>query len=297
MRSPDGSGHSVDGRWWLEEPDGTGVCQALELRPIHSERTPYQELAVWDHPWLGRVLTLDGVVQTTQADEFVYHEMLAHVPLLGAAVRRRGDGVSVLIVGGGDGGTLREVLRHPWVRRVVMVEIDRRVVEVCREHLGIHGDYGDPRVELVIADGTAFVADAASRGAFDAILVDSTDPGGPSEPLFGRAFTEDVRACLRRGGVLARQMGVPFYQPFLREAVALLDDVFGRCEIYRAAVPTYIGGEMAFLVATEDGATVAEPLAGHTGWYYDPAIHRAAFAVPVYWREGPWPVPRGESGR
>ena len=291
MRSPEGPEPSPGRRWWLEEPDGTGVCQALEVRPVHAERTAYQELAIWDHPWLGRVLTLDGVVQTTQADEFVYHEMLVHVPLLGAAVRRCETGVDVLIVGGGDGGTLREVLVHPWVRRAVMVEIDERVVAVCREHLGIHGDYGDPRVELVIGDGTAFVADPANRGAFDVVLVDSTDPGGPSEPLFGEAFTAGALACLRPGGVFARQMGVPFYQPFLREAAASLGSVFGGFEIYRTAVPTYIGGDMAFLAAVAGGGTIARPLAEYTGRHYTPALHRAAFAIPPWWTGGPWPTP------
>lgn len=292
MRSPEPGALPPQGRgWWLEDPDGTGVCQALEVRVIHAERTPFQHLAILEHPWLGRVLALDGVVQTTQADEFVYHEMLAHVPLLGSAACERGDGAAVLVIGGGDGGTLREVLRHPWVRKVVMVEIDERVVAVCREHLGIHGDYGDPRVELIIGDGTTFVAEPARRAAFDVILVDSTDPGGPSEPLFGEAFTANARECLRPGGVLARQMGVPFYQPFLREAHGLLRSVFGNAEIYRAAVPTYIGGDMAFLVATEDGSTCAAPRRRFSGRYYSPEVHRAAFAVPPYWLEGPWPAP------
>ena len=292
MKSPEPGRLPPGGRgWWLEDPDETAVCQALEVEVLHAERTPYQHLAILDHPWLGRILTLDGVVQTTQADEFVYHEMLVHVPLLGSASCERADGAAVLIVGGGDGGTLREVLRHPWVQRVVMVEIDQRVVAVCREHLGIHGNYDDPRVELIIGDGTAFVSEPAHHGTFDAILVDSTDPGGPSEPLFGEAFTRDARRCLRPGGVLARQMGVPFYQPFLRRAHDLMRSVFGTAEVYRAAVPTYIGGDMAFLVATRDSSSCTGPRREFTGRFYSPGVHRAAFAVPPYWLEGPWPVP------
>ncbi len=285
MRSPEPGDLPVgDADWWLEAPDSSGVCQALKVRLVHRERTPYQRLAVLEHRLLGRILVLDDVVQTTQADEFIYHEMLVHVPLLGSTACTRSDGADVLIVGGGDGGTLREVLSHDWVRRVVMVEIDEAVVRACREHLRIHGDYDDPRVELVIGDGVAYVAsDAARSRPFDVILVDSTDPGGPSEPLFGERFCRDALRCLKPGGALARQMGVPFYQPFLAPALAQMREVFGTVEIYRAAVPTYIGGDMAFLVSTTDGSSCRQPRREHVGRFYNPDVHRAAFAVPTFW--------------
>ncbi len=169
--------------WWYERDCDTLVRQGLLVRKLHRSRTAHQEVEILEHNRLGRILVLDGILQTTQADEFIYHEMISHVGLLGRnAASDPSHRASVLIIGGGDGGTLREVLLHPWVARVVMVEIDGEVVELCKEHLGIHGDYTDPRVTLRIEDGAGYLLSAeARRDPFDAILVDSTDPhGGPA---------------------------------------------------------------------------------------------------------------------
>ena len=153
-------------------------------------------------------MVLDGIVQTTERDEFIYHEMLAHVPVFAHGSARR-----VLIIGGGDGGMLREVIRHREVERVVQVEVDAGVIDTCREHLPNHsaGAFDDPRVEIVIADGARYVAETAER--FEVVISDSTDPVGPGTALFSPEFYAGCRRCLAPGGVLVTQNGVAFLQP------------------------------------------------------------------------------------
>ncbi len=274
--------------WWYEVDDPTTICQGLKMRRLYSETTPFQKLEVYEHDILGRVLVLDGILQTTQADEYVYHEMLVHVPLFGRPFSNRADaGLSVLIIGGGDGGTLREVLRHPEVKQVVMVELDEAVIQASAEYLGIHGDYNDPRVKLIIGDGSAYVRSGSDRHRlFDAVIIDATDPVGPGRALFTPQFFSDVRDCLAPDGVMVRQAGVPAYQfDVLEEGVTYLRQVFGVAEVYRAAVPTYLGGDLAFILSTKDGRSCRQPQRTFSGRYYNEAIHSASFALPTWWRE------------
>ena len=236
-------------------------------------------------------MVLDGIVQTTEGDEFIYHEMLAHVPLFahGGSARR------VLIVGGGDGGMLREVVRHRDVERVVQVEVDAGVIETCREYLPNHsaGAFDDPRVEVVIADGARFVAETAER--FDVVICDSTDPEGPGTALFSPTFYSGCRRSLAPGGVLVTQNGVAFLQPEVAGATAPeLARRFRDWHFFSAAVPTYAGGIMLFGWATEDAslrAVAVETLrerhaaSGIRTRYYNPEVHVASFALPEYVRE------------
>ena len=258
---------------------------------MYLERTTdLQHLLIFRNPCFGRVMVLDGVVQTTEGDEFIYHEMLAHVPLFAHGAARR-----VLIVGGGDGGMLREVLRHRAVERVVQVEVDADVIDICREHLPNHsaGAFDDPRVEVVIADGAGFVSETAER--FEAVITDSTDPVGPGAALFRPGFYAGCRRCLAPGGVLVTQNGVAFLQPEVaRETARELDRRFRDWHFFSAAVPTYAGGIMLFGWATEDlslRAVSVETLreryaaAGIRTRYYNPEIHKASFALPQYVRE------------
>jgi spermidine synthase len=273
--------------WWREYDFGTGTCQSMRVRRVHSEKTPYQELEVLESDFLGRVLVLDGIVQTSQADEFMYHEMLVHVPLLGRPGAWTGAPASVLIIGGGDGGALREVLSHDVVERAVMVEIDRAVVEVSAKHVGINGDYDDPRAELVIGDGSTFVRSAAARERpFDVVIIDSTDPVGPGEVLFTDEFMRDLVACMTPEAVMVRQSGLPFEQSAELPRVAeQARRVFGACEVYRAAIPTYYGGEMSFVVGLPPGQTLRRPHRERVGRHYNPELHVAAFALPTWLRE------------
>jgi spermidine synthase len=270
---------------WFSEWD-FDRAQRLQIRatPVHAVTTRFQELQVLEHEHLGRVLVLNGIIQTTVADEFVYHEMMANVPILG---RAPGATRSVLIIGGGDGGVLREVLRHPQVERAVMVEIDAEVIEVCKKYLGFHGDYLDPRVQLLIGDGAAYVREESTRARpFDLAIVDSTDPVGPGERLFTEAFVRDLAACLTPEGVMVRQAGIPFLQrDEMPEAFRSGARAFGNAEVYRAAIPTYQGGDMAFVAARKGGGTLREPHMELRGRYYSPDVHRAAFALPEFWRE------------
>jgi len=273
-------------RWWYEEDSPPSIRHGLKVKLVYAEKTPFQEMAIYEHDFLGRVLVLDGVVQTTQRDEHIYHEMLVHVPLLGGAFSIEPEKpISVLIIGGGDGGILREVLKHRSVQCATMVEIDAAVIEACSRHLGIQGDYDDPRVQLIIGDGAEFIQSEGCRcQPYDLIIVDSPDPIGAGEVLYTPEFYRNIVQCLQPHGVFVRHLGVPFYQEAVfANGVQRMREVFGQVEIYRAAVPTYLGGDMAFAVATLDGRSCRVPWQAFTGKYYNSEIHAAAFALPSGW--------------
>ena len=249
-----------------------------------------QDICLFETPGFGRVLTLDGVIQLTTGDEFIYHEMLAHVP-----VYAHGRVQSVCVVGGGDGGMLRELLKHRSIRRAVLVEIDGQVVEFCRTHLPTVSDgaFDDPRTEIVIADGIAFMRDTAEK--FDLIVIDSTDPSGPGEVLFTESFYRDCAKALTAGGILVNQNGVPFLQAEeIPDTYNRRRPHFADVGFYLAAVPTYVGGFMALGWASQDAAlrqvpapTVvarfqAAPVATR---YYTPELHTASFCLPAYVRD------------
>lgn len=253
-------------------------------------RTEHQHLLIFHNAKFGRVMALDGVVQTTERDEFYYHEMLAHVPLFAHGAARR-----VLIVGGGDGGLLREVVKHREVEQVTQVEIDGSVVEMAKTWLPDHsrGAFDDPRFELVIADGAEFVRTAERR--FDVILVDSTDPIGPGEVLFSTEFYRNCDALLAPGGVLVNQNGVPFMQlDEVRKTARAFRELFADWHFYGVAVPTYVGGIMTLGWATQEPTLRSVPLevlearfadAAIDTRYYTPAVHRGAFALPRFVEE------------
>jgi spermidine synthase len=272
---------------WFDETLHEHIIQSFRVSKIlHRQKTEFQDLIIFETPLHGRVLALDGVIQTTEADEFIYHEMLAHLPLLAHGRVRR-----VLIIGGGDGGMLEEVLKHP-VEKVTMVELDPGVVELARKYLSsICGDaFDDPRADLVFADGAKLVAETDVR--YDLIIVDSTDPIGPGEILFGRAFYADCKRCLNPGGILVTQNGVPFLQGGeVTSSYGHFRELFPDATMYLATVPTYFGGPMAFGWASldpahrrHDLATIAArySAAGIETRYYNPETHLAAFALPNY---------------
>ncbi|MBK5926049.1 polyamine aminopropyltransferase [Rhodobaculum claviforme] len=274
---------------WMHERLHDDYAQSLRVdRVLYDSATDHQRLRLFENARFGRVLTLDDVVQTTEADNFIYHEMMAHVPLLAHGAARR-----VLIIGGGDGGLAREVLRHPGVDHVVMVEIDAGVIEFSRQYLPSLSDgaFDDPRLEVVIDDGAAFMA--RKGGTFDVILVDSTDPTGPGEVLFTDSFYGHARSRLTEGGVLVTQNGVPFLQGAeLAGTMRAFRALFADWGCYLCTIPTYAGGPMALGWAT-DGVARDTPLnvlqaryaeAGLETDYYTPEVHLAAFALPGYVR-------------
>jgi spermidine synthase len=262
----------------------------LVKRELARVTSAFQDIIVFESHTHGRVMLLDGVVQITEMDEFVYQEMIAHVPLLAHGAARR-----VLIIGAGDGGVLKRVLQHRTVERAVMVEIDGEVIRLAREFLpGIAGDaWTDPRAEVIVGDGIDHVRQAAP-GSYDAIIVDSTDPIGVGEVLFTDEFYANCARILSDRGVIVNQCGVPAMQADeLRETSQRRARFFPDVSAYVAAVPTYVGGFMTLgWAAKENGlrsvgveeirrrADVAGVLDG-TG-YWTPEIHAGAFHLPPY---------------
>jgi spermidine synthase len=277
---------------WVEETLHRGFRVRLKAdRVLFDSETEHQRLIIFDNADFGRVMMLDNVVQVSTVDEFVYHEMMSHVPLFAHGRARRS-----LIVGGGDGGVLREALKHPDLVQVTLCEIDQSVIGLCREHFPdvSAGAYDDPRTRIVIADGTKFVAETDER--FDVILVDSTDPIGPGAVLFTKEFYTDCRRCLAPVGLLVTQNGLPFLQaPELKQSIGYFRELFQDAFAYLATTPSYFGGPMSYGWATDDvdlrhlrhdaiERRYAEAGAFSTR-YWRPDVHVAAFALPTYIRE------------
>ena len=273
---------------WLTETLYDDLRLSIRVdRVLFDSQTEHQRLVVAESARFGRMFTLDGVTQLTMADESIYHEMLAHVPILA-----HGSVRDVGIVGGGDGGLVEEVLKHASVDRVTIAELDAGVIEFARTYLPdlSRGAFDDPRVSVVLGDGADFVATTERR--FDVVVVDSTDPIGPGAALFTPAFYAGCRRILRPGGILVTQNGVPFFQPDeLVSSVRSLAGLFADASCYLAAVPTYVGGSMAFGWATDEVAHRAVALAtleerfaaaGLATRYYTPAVHQASFALPRF---------------
>ncbi|MBJ3762975.1 polyamine aminopropyltransferase [Maribius pontilimi] len=271
---------------WSVERLHADYAQALkEDRVLYDSKTDHQRLRVIENGTFGRVLTLDGVVQVTERDNFIYHEMLTHVPLFAHGAARR-----VLIIGGGDGGMAREALRHP-LDQVTMVEIDSGVVDFSKEYLPSisAGAFDDPRLDLQIADGAEFIK--ATAGGYDVIIVDSTDPVGPGEVLFTDHFYGHAKRALAPDGILVTQNGVPFMQGSeLAGTIRAFRSLFADASCYLAGVPTYAGGPMAFGWGSDgDARQVTLPVlqarvaaSGLEFGYYTPEVHLAAFALPGY---------------
>ncbi|HNX25978.1 MAG TPA: polyamine aminopropyltransferase [Phycisphaerae bacterium] len=256
---------------------------------FHSEQTPFQSMELVETRRFGRMLLLDGMVQTTEKDEFIYHEMMTHVPIISHGHVRK-----VLIIGGGDGGILRETLRHSDVEKVTIVEIDSRVVDFSQKFLPSisAGAFDDSRTELVIGDGAGFVASTDEK--YDVVIVDSPDPIGPASVLFSREFYKNVKNCMTQYGIMTRQCGSTWMQPDeLPAAYAIVKPIFTYNTAYVFAVPTYIGGFFSSLMCTNgsehvlDLATLEkrfEAIKDQTR-YYNPGVHFGAFALPGYVKE------------
>jgi spermidine synthase len=272
---------------WFTETLHVGWRQQIKVEKVlYHDKTEHQDLVLFESAHWGRVLALDGVVQTTTGDEFAYHEMLVHPALLA-----HGRARSVCIVGGGDGGTLREVVKHGGVQRIVKAELDPGVIEFCKKFLPSLSDgaFDDPRLELSFGDAAAFMAKEGER--FDIILVDSTDPIGPGAALFTERFYRDCRRRLNEGGILVTQAGNPAM------AAQELADVMSRkraagfadVDFLLTVVPTYIGGYMSLGWASDDATrrrvridTLRSRPIPEGLRYYTPEVHAGAFAHPVW---------------
>jgi spermidine synthase len=280
----------ADKRWIPEtlfDDLGFRMTYAVE-KVLYELQTEHQHLVLFEHKHFGKMLMLDGATQVTTRDEFIYHEMMTHVPILA-----HGRAREVLIIGGGDCGIAEEVLKHKSVKRLTQVEIDPSVIEFSKEHFPefTRPVFRDKRFESVIDDGMNYVAVTDRR--FDVIIVDSTDPQGPGAVLFTEKFYAACKRCMAKGGVMVTQNGVPFLQPdelvsSLRHFRKLFAD--GAC--YVASIPTYVGGHMAMGWATDNRRLRETSVAAITARYkkagafktryWTPEVHHAAFALPRF---------------
>jgi spermidine synthase len=278
-------------RRWIAETlfDELGFRMTFEVdRVLYELQTEHQHLVLFEQRFFGKMLMLDGATQISKRDEFIYQEMMSHVPLFA-----HGNAQDVLIVGGGDCGIAEEVLKHTTVKRLTQVEIDPAVVEFAEEHFPEFTKpvFADRRFESVIDDGAKFVAKTDRR--FDVIIVDSTDPQGPGKILFGAKFYAGCRRCMKEGGVLVTQNGVPFFQNNeLASTMQTFRRLFADASCYVAAIPVYVGGHMAMGIATDDKRLRQHPAKTIAGryrkagsfktMYWTPEVHVAAFAQPRF---------------
>ena len=257
---------------------------------LHHEQSPFQTIDFYESETFGRFFTLDGLMMVTERDEFMYHDMISHVPM---AVNP--DIKKVLIIGGGDGGTAREIARYNTIETIDMVEIDERVVRLCQEYLPLTASAleNDSRITLFFEDGLAFVKNAAA-GAYDLILVDSTDPIGPGEGLFTQAFYDHCYKALSEDGILINQHESPFFDDYRKEMIRAhkkIRSLFPVHSVYQFHQPIYPSGHWLFGFASKK----YHPLNDHQAkrWssfnlhtrYYNEALHRGAFALPTYVKE------------
>jgi len=269
---------------WLHEKNTEGYGVKWRISEIlHTEHTTFQELAVVDTLEWGRALLLDGAIQITEKDEFIYHEMISHI-----AMNSHPSPTRALIIGGGDGGVLRELCRHQRLKAVDMVEIDGRVVENSKRFFPeVASSLGDPRLKLYVEDGLEFVKNTKEK--YDVVIVDSCDPVGPAVELFSEGFYRDLFAILKDDGMAVVQSESPvFYQETFISIQRNMAAVFPKVSVYLAPVPTYVSGPWSFTVGSKkfNPANLVESREDFKELkYYDEEIHRNAFALPRFIRD------------
>jgi spermidine synthase len=271
--------------WYTEEHTPTVRFSIKVKEQVLSEKSPFQQIDVFDSEEFGRFFTLDGLMMLTEKDEFIYHEMITHVPMAVNPAARK-----ILVIGGGDGGTVREATRYKTVERIDMVDIDEMVVNVCREHLKFtSGELGDPRVNLYFEDGLKFIR--SRENEYDLIIVDSTDPFGPGEGLFTREFYGNCFKALTDGGILVNQHENPYYEYYshaMSRAHTRIKELFPICRVYQAHIPTYPSGHWLFGFASKKYDPARDLRAdewnalGLDTRYYNTELHTGAFALPNY---------------
>lgn len=271
---------------WFTEKYTQGCGLTIKVKnEIYSEKTKYQDIAFFDSYDFGRFFTLDGYMMVNEKDEFIYHEMITHVPLaVNPQIKK------VLVIGGGDGGTIRELTRYSHIELIHHVEIDERVVELCKQYLPQTAcKLEDERVKAFYTDGVEFVKD--KENFYDLILVDSTDPIGPGEGLFTKEFYNNCYKALNENGILVNQHESPYFPNTAKEmkkAHTKLRDIFEICKVYQFHMPTYASGHWLFGFASKK----FDPIKDHKKeeWekfgiktkYYNSMLHEGAFALPNY---------------
>lgn len=275
--------------WFTDRDDNIALSIRHKGDRIFQEKSPYQLVEIFDTFKYGKMLTVDKMVMCSEKDEAAYHEMIVHVPMLvNPAVQ------NVLVIGGGDGGSVREILRHTQVESVTMVEIDEVVVRASREFLpSLSSSLDDPKLNLIIGDGIEYVKTAPAEG-FDMIVVDSSDPIGPAKGLFSEAFYRDVHRCLKSSGVMVTQSESPrFNQAAFIDLTHCLQDIFApeNVHTYLAFIQTYPTGMWSFTYCSKNGThpvlslnteTATRFATTHSMEYYNSDVHRGAFCLPTF---------------
>jgi len=266
--------------WYTEKQTANFGITCLVQETLCNFKTQFQQLAVLDTVQYGRMLVLDGMVQTTERDEYVYHEMIAHI-----AMQAHPSPKDVLVIGGGDGGAIREVLKYAAVESATLVEIDEAVIEMSKKYLPeISCGLSDPRANVLVADGIKHVKQSA--GKYDVILVDSTEPVGPAVGLFAEEFYADISKALKKDGMLVAQTESPFFnRDLIENAYARIGRVFPLTKLYLASIPTYPSGLWSFTVGSkcyEPENCRQKPV---NTKYYNFAVHQGAFCLPNFVKE------------
>ena len=266
--------------WYTEKQTESFGITAKVKETFVTEKTDFQDLAMIDTEEFGRMLVLDGMVMTTIKDEFVYHEMVAH-----PALYTHPNPKHVPVVGGGDGGVIREVLKHPQVEKAVLVEIDGKVIEYSKKYLPeIAGELDNPRVEVIVGDGFMHIHEAKDK--YDVVMVDSTEPVGPAAPLFERGFYQGIFEALKEDGIFVAQTDNPWFKADLIQKVNKdVKEIFPIVRVFAANVPTYPSGLWTFTMGSKkyDPLEVDETQIPEIDTkYYSPRLHKAAFALPKF---------------
>jgi spermidine synthase len=274
--------------WFTERDDQIALSLKHDAK-LYDQQSDFQKVEIYQTQAYGNMLTLDGMVMTSEKDEYVYHEMITHIPTLTHANPKR-----ALVIGGGDGGTVRELLKHDTYDEVVMVEIDEKVIEASREFLpSIASALDHPKLNLIVDDGIKYV-NAAEEGSFDIVIVDSTDPIGPAEGLFTSEFYKEVHRILTADGIMVTQSESPrFNQKVFKEIYGVYRSIFGENQVYcyLAYIPTYPTGMWSFSYSSKgqshplvniDKERVAAFTKTNKLQYYNEAIHQSAFALPNF---------------
>ncbi|MDX1496277.1 MAG: polyamine aminopropyltransferase [Salinisphaeraceae bacterium] len=275
---------ALDDNWFSEADPKTGTAFSLKLgEKLHEEQTPFQRIEIYQTETFGKLMVIDGCTMVSTRDNFLYHEMMAHAALFAHPDPRR-----VVIIGGGDCGTLREVLKHPSVEYALQVDIDERVTRLSEEHFAeLCESNNDPRAELYFGDGIAWMAEA-EPGSVDVVIVDSTDPVGPAEGLFNRAFYSNVHRALGENGIMQQQSESPFlHLPIVVEMHKEMQAAgFADTRLLNFPQPLYPSGWWSATQAVKDPAQAVrfeaiDPEALKSQ-YYTAETHRAALALPPF---------------
>lgn len=271
--------------WFTEEHTDNVRFTTKVDKHIFSEQSPFQRIDFLDTYEFGRVFALDGIIMLTQRDEFIYHDMIVHVPMAANPNIKK-----VLVIGGGDGGSVRELTRYSAVESIEMVEIDQRVVECCRDFLPqTSSKLDDPRVKLFYEDGIKFIS--TKHKEYDLIIVDSTDPIGPGEGLFTEAFYKNCFEALKDDGILVNQHESPYYEntaSLMKRTHKRIKQFFPIAKVYQIHIPTYASGHWLFGFASKKYDPVKD--LDDKAWnslgleteYYNTELHKASFALPNY---------------